>query len=547
MDERAVRDFLRRQNEILQEEKAAALSALDLARNLGTFSSASNWQFSLDDLLADICQRAQRMISFEWVGIYLVDEETQDIALSYCLPQQAEEKIEFEVNALIADQSFAYALQSELPVFFLDSKYTNHLLLHPLATPYRTRGMFVGRLVGSKEDVLDTSLLLFSVVMHSAASAIENLETNQFMKKHTAELERKVQERTQELSDAYDRINTALNGMQAGVMLIDAESFTVVDANPMALKLLGTTWEEIVGKQCFDYICKTEKGSCPIVDLGKEENSTEYIIERADGRRIPIHKTVSKVVIGGKLHLVENFIDITEQKRLEELKEHVERMMHHDLKNPLNAMINFPDLLLMDSNLTDQQRELVEYIKSSGYKLLNMINSSLDLYKMETGTYRYSPSPVNIAPVLKSIQNDQGDVIVAKNLKVCILYDGHEVEEGCRVMLLCEEFLLYSLLANLFKNAVEASPQGGEISFQVQPQEESTLLRIQNQGSVPESIRDSFFDKYVTSGKIGGTGLGTYSAWLIVKTMGGIISLDSSREGIAEINMELPGKAELEC
>ena len=54
---------------------------------------------------------------------------------------------------------------------------------------------------------------------------------------------------------------------------------------------------------------------------------------------------------------------------------------------------------------------------------------------------------------------------------------------------------------------------------------------ISNQGSVPVAIRDNFFDKYVTSGKRNGHGLGTYSALLIAKTSGGKLRLDTTKEG----------------
>lgn len=55
--------------------------------------------------------------------------------------------------------------------------------------------------------------------------------------------------------------------------------------------------------------------------------------------------------------------------------------------------------------------------------------------------------------------------------------------------------------------------------------EEPMRILVQNKGAVPEAIRANFFDKFVTQGKSGGTGLGTYSAKLLSEAQGGSISL----------------------
>lgn len=541
MDDKMLISFQRRQIRTLQEEKIAALEALDLARELGSFTVLSNQQPSRDALLREICLKANEMIPFQSAGIYLVDEENHDFIQVSAYPENAGGLVEREVAGLIADQSFAFALQSDVPVFFLDSTGTNHLLLHTLATPFRIRGMFVGVMFQNKEEILDTTLKLFSVTMLSAVNALESLETHAFMRNHSHELERKVQLRTQELADAYERMNVTLNGMQAGVLVIEAATHKIVDANPKALEMLGFSLGEVLGRECFDIICTALRGKCPITDLGNEENNGEYLIERADGKNIPIQKTVSKIMINGKLHLVENFIDITEQKKLFQLREDVDRIMRHDLKSPLNGIIGLPDVILMeDEGLTESQREILEYIQTSGYKLLNMINLSLDLYKMETGSYDYIAAPADIFAIVRSVIKDLSELLNWKKIKIRFVLDGKEGDSQCSLITHCEEFLTYSLLSNLLKNAVEASPKDGDITLEAVLKDESTVLLIHNHGAVPENIAATFFDKYITQGKSGGTGLGTYSAKLIVETMGGNISMTSSEEDGTTITIELP-------
>ncbi|NDV23283.1 GAF domain-containing protein [Desulfovibrio sp. JC022] len=543
MDDKALIKFQRQQISSLQEEKSAAMEALDLARELGTISSLSNPQSSLEMLLQEICDRANKMIPFKSCAVYLIDNDTQDFVQARSCPEYAAARLEKEVGLLIEDQSFAYALQSDGPVFFLDSAGDSHIFLHTLLTPSRVRGMFVGVMVQSKEDILDTTLKLFSVFMLSAANALENCETREFMRNHSQELERKVQQRTLDLADAFDRLDVTLDGMQAGVMVVEAEDHKIVDANPKALEMLGVGWEELIGRQCFDVICSAFRGNCPITDRGLNEDNGEYVIERRDGVSIPIQKTVSRVMINGKLHMVENFIDISEQKKLADLKEDVDRIMRHDLKGPLNGIIGLPDILLMDDegNLTESQREILEYIQASGYKLLNMINLSLDLYKMETGAYEYHPAVADVYALARSVLKDLFELINYKKLVVREQFGGKGVEKGFSFNIRCDEFLTYSLLSNLLKNAVEASPAESVITLDVNDDLGDILIKIHNMGVVPEDIRDTFFEKYVTAHKSGGTGLGTYSAKLIAETMGGSVSFESSDVKGTSIFIKLPG------
>ena len=542
MDDKMLINFQRQQIRSLQEEKNAVLESLDLARELGALTTMAQGKPSLDNLLQEICVRANHMIPFKSCAMYLVDEETQDFVQARSYPDTAATGLEREVDLLIKDQSFAYALQTDGPVFFLDSTGNSHIVLHVLATPYSMRGMFVGLMLQNKDEVLDTTMKLFSVFMLLAVNALENCETHEFMRNHSSELERMVQKRTRELADANERLNITLNGMQAGVMIIKADGFEVVEANPKALEILGRTQEELLGCKCFDVICSDLQGKCPIVDLGMQENNGEFVVVRKDGEAVPIQKAVSRVMIDGELHLVENFIDIAEQKKLADLKEDVDRIMRHDLKSPLNGIIGLPEMLLVntDEPLSESQREILEYIQVSGYKLLNMINLSLDLYKMETGSYQYFPAVADIYTIARSAVKDLSELINYKKIEIRELFEGKEIDEGFSFNVRCDEFLTYSLVSNLLKNAVEASPDGEPIIIEVNPDCGYMRMRVHNQGEIPDSIRETFFEKYVTADKSGGTGLGTYSAKLMVETMGGRIYFESSREAGTDIFIELP-------
>lgn len=108
--------------------------------------------------------------------------------------------------------------------------------------------------------------------------------------------------------------------IQTGIVIIDPETHTVLDINPNALFLTGQSKEEVIGKVCHQFICPAEKGKCPITDLGQVIDNTERILIAKDGTRIPILKTATTAVVGGKDVIIESFVDIRDHKKAEDRK-----------------------------------------------------------------------------------------------------------------------------------------------------------------------------------------------------------------------------------
>ncbi|CCO23148.1 sensor histidine kinase [Maridesulfovibrio hydrothermalis] len=221
-------------------------------------------------------------------------------------------------------------------------------------------------------------------------------------------------------------------------------------------------------------------------------------------------------------------IDVINHQRADLLRLDVERITRHDLKTPLNAVINLPHLLL-SSEEDDSKVEMLKAIQDAGYKMLGLINRSYDIYRMESGTYVLDPGKVDLVRLLGRIRMDLLNVVEHKKSDLRIFINGRESSDGGLFIVKGEELLLFSMLANLVKNAFEATPKGEDISVYLSDSD-GDKISIHNHGAVPESIRGSFFDKYSTEGKAGGSGLGTYSASLIAHAHDGEISMDSSAE-----------------
>ena len=237
------------------------------------------------------------------------------------------------------------------------------------------------------------------------------------------------------------------------------------------------------------------------------------------------------------------------QKKLEEqnkelieaakLKEDVDNIVRHDLKAPLSSIIGLPQMLLENKTLGPENEEFLKMIEESGYRMLNMINLSLDLFKMERGMYRFQPVQVDMVKLVAKIVAENQGLAEAKRIKIKTMVQGQSEGGSATFDVLGEELLCYSMLANLVKNTMEASPEGEPVSIFLEGNEQGHI-HIHNQGIVPNDIRDTFFGKYATCGKSGGTGLGTYSAKLIAETQGGEIRMVTSQTEGTTVSVILP-------
>ena len=213
--------------------------------------------------------------------------------------------------------------------------------------------------------------------------------------------------------------------------------------------------------------------------------------------------------------------------------ETVERIARHDLKTPLGSLVVAPSLLRAGRVMTVAEEKILTMMEHAANRALNMVNLSLDLYRMESGSYVSHPGRVDLTALVQAVAQDLKAQAQSKNVTI-------QVSEPVPGVLACaEEPLCYSIVANLMKNAVEAAPVHSIVSivFQSEPM---ASLSILNRGAVPEALRANFFAKYSTAGKLGGTGLGTYSSHLLASVQGGCLTMETSDAIGTRLTLELP-------
>ncbi|WP_152208676.1 ATP-binding response regulator [Marinobacter changyiensis] len=319
----------------------------------------------------------------------------------------------------------------------------------------------------------------------------------------------------------FHTIRSAISGEQALEMV---HTLSAPDLILMEVTLPDTTGYDV----CHQLKSDPSTAAIPVIFLTAQATSKEitrgfkvgcvdYITKPADPMVLQARVATHIQIRHAKEDLRNHIDTLLENARL---REDVERMTRHDIKSPLSAIISTADALLQNGPWTEHVAGALETMREAGFDALNMVNRTLDLYKMETGTYRFEPTSVNLVTLAKRVIREMKSEADQKQVRLSL-----RPTSNC--LCLGEESLCLSLLRNLLKNAVEASSPGDTVNIMLNKKTKINLM-IHNKGTVPDSLRDTFFDKYTTANKAQGTGLGTYSAKLMTEVQGGKIRFISN-------------------
>jgi two-component system cell cycle sensor histidine kinase/response regulator CckA len=342
----------------------------------------------------------------------------------------------------------------------------------------------------------------------------------------------------EELRDSEERLKTILDSLQAGIVCINVETHTIVDANPAAIEMIGAPKEQIIGHVCHKYICPAEKGKCPITDLGQEVDKSERILLAANGKEIPILKTVTPILLSGQAHLLDIFIDITEKKKLEAQLQQAQKMeaigtlaggIAHDFNNILQAIFGYTQILLMGKEADNPDYEKLEAIEKSAQRASDLTKQLLIFSRKVESKLR---------PMDLNKETEQVSQILERTIPKMVNIELHLAENLNIVN--ADPAQIEQILMNLGVNARDAMPNGGRLIFETENiilDEHYCKIHL---GSKPGhyvklSISDTghgmdketlkhIFDPFYTTKEIGkGTGLGLAMVYGIVKSHNGYI------------------------
>ena len=350
-------------------------------------------------------------------------------------------------------------------------------------------------------------------------------------------LEEAVTQREAEIRGQKEELESLFEISPTGIVTVDRTG-RISSWNLAAEELFGYTRAEAAGRPLHD-----------LVSAPDGETATEGVAEgrvRQIGRRTGRHGVGVDVEViavplreassAGRLVL---YHDVGELQRARQSAEEATRAksaflatMSHEIRTPMNAVIGMTELLL-GTELTAEQREFADVVRTSGEALLAIINDILDFSKIEAGRMDLERTPFVVRDCVESALDLVAPRAADKNLDLACLID-----DDVPVAVHGDPTRLRQILVNLLSNAVKFT-ESGEVVLHVTPgaRADELCLAVRDTGiGIPADRVDRLFESFTqanasTTRRYGGTGLGLTISRRLAELMGGTITVDS-RPGI---------------
>jgi PAS domain S-box-containing protein len=538
--------YLEKRVQYLEEVNRFTMDALEMAASLGDFQPSVNKLQDSSLILDETMSRIQRLIRFQAIAFFLVDEDTSDFFLASIEPKNSSSYIQDEVGLFIENGTFAWALREKRPVIVPSKSNEKKFILHVMATSSRIRGMFVGLLGKDKSDIPDISLSLLSIILFNSSNAIESFELYNMIREINVNLEKK------------ENYKNLFEAAPDGVEVVDARC-NIVDCNKTHQILVGYHYEEIVGNHTTEFFSEDSKALFDkrfsiLKEDGYGEGEVEIVCQ--DGSIIPVWRK-EKAIYDENMNFVGAVIynrDMSKLKQAESEKKELEAQLQraqkmealgtlaggvaHDLNNILGGVVSYPELLLMQIPEESPFRKQLMTIQKSGEKAVSIVQDLLTLARRGVAVM----DVVNLKDIIQDyIRTPEHDKL--KLFHINVEFELH-LEENL-LNILGSPIHLSKTIMNLVSNAAEAMPDGGKVTISTENQyidrpiksydniDEGSyvVLTVSDTGiGISPDHKDRIFEPFYTKKAMGrsGTGLGMAVVWGTVKDHKGYIDVQST-------------------
>lgn len=325
-----------------------------------------------------------------------------------------------------------------------------------------------------------------------------------------------LQSKIREVLDKQNRLESILRSMQSGVIALDRKN-NIITMNPYAKDIFGIK-KNIVGENISNYIDDKNLNKIMLSDNNEEK---EIKIKKPYKKVLKIKKDA---MINGyeRIGDVIAIQDITEMKRLENMRTQFVANVSHELKTPLTSIKGFSETLRFVED-KETRDKFLDIIDKESTRLTRLIDDILTLSNLENCEIEELEEflPDKIIEDAVNILKDQSE---KKNIKI-------HFDSRNRHSILGREDKFLQVAINLIENAIKYSDEDTNIYIKSYTDSKEYILKVKDEGmGIPKEDLPRIFERFYRVDKArkrGGTGLGLAITKHIIKSFGGTIEVDS--------------------
>jgi two-component system NtrC family sensor kinase len=460
----------------------------------------------LDHVLKSIVHAAVELTGSEEGSLMLIDQETGELYMR--ASQNFNEEFVSTFRLPVTDSLIGSVVQSGQTVIFDDNtpqKIKTSYLVHSLIyLPLKLKDQIIGVLgVDNRHKRMSFSqrdIGLLNTMAEYAVIAIENARL----------FEEVFSERT--------KLETIINQIEDGVLVLDYD-FRILLINRVAQSILRISGDTLIGSSIQSYPIDPE--FLEVIQnfevfLGK---STE--ISSDEDQVFSAH--LAKI---SEVGYAITFHDITNLKKIDQIKSDFVSTVSHDLRSPLTAILGYVDLVERAGPLQDLQKSFLDRIQFSVHNITNLVDDLLNLGRIEAG-FDTRKEMLDLSSYIYQVIDEMNPKLLETDTHLKL-----DVPDSSQ-KIYASPIQIRQLLSNLLTNAIKYSDPGKTMTITLQEKENQIILQISDEGfGIPSTDLPYVFDKFYRSGtvigtEIPGSGLGLAIVKSIVENHQGRIWVDS--------------------
>jgi len=397
-------------------------------------------------------------------------------------------------------------------------------------------------------------LEVLTTIAAQATIAIENARLFEELRLFSQELERRVQQRTEDLAAALLaqeaealRRQSILESMADGVIVVNT-SGQVTLANQAAAQILGREVQHFIGWDTTGLVPGDNTDLCTRLGhfigesiFPRPKRRPQRQVLEAGEQAIQVHLSPVITASDEFLGAVAVFRDISQEMEVNRAKTKFVNEVAHELRAPLTSIKGYVDLILEDEDYTKEEiYEWLRVVQANSNRLSQLIADLLDVSRIEAGKITIRQEPVDLVSAINEVLTTFQGQATAKQLRLSSFVPDDEL------LILGDQDRVIQVLNNLVSNAIKYTPDGGQVLVSAQRQQHMVRVDVVDSGiGLSPADQQRLFEKFFRADhplvrQVAGTGLGLSIAKGIVEMHGGRIWVESQLGAGSMFSFTLP-------